>query len=77
MEQKNQLWKIVVGIVLTPILIAIFFADRIALIVLPHIESKTIKQWFDNMNFMTQSVWRVGAIALIFSIFKLITWMVA
>lgn len=66
----------IAGIILTPITIILFFIDRQIMVFLPHLTSHSIRSWFDDIPKMVQTLFRVGAIAIIYGIYILIKWMI-
>jgi hypothetical protein len=69
--KKKEILKIIIGIVLTPILLAIFFIDRQILVILPHLQLLTIRKWFDNVNNIIQSFIRIIAVVAMVILVKL------
>jgi len=65
----------IAGIILTPITI-VFFIDRQIMVFLPHLTSHSIRSWFDDIPKMVQTMFRVGACAIIYGIYILIKWMI-
>lgn len=73
---KIDKWKLVVGIILTPLTFVLFLADRFVLIFMPHIPMVQITKWFDNTKLMGQSLLRVGTITIIIGIVAILKWMI-
>jgi hypothetical protein len=69
--KKKEILKVIIGIVLTPILLAIFFIDRQILVILPHLQLLTIRKWFDNVNNIIQSFIRIIAVVAMVILVKL------
>lgn len=74
-EKKNSVWRISVGIILTPILISIYFSDKILLVFLPHIQSETIMKWFGNIDKIGQSLLRLIAVLFVYFVAKFFIWL--
>lgn len=72
---KIDKWKLVVGIILTPLTFVLFLADRFVLVFMPHIQMVQITKWFDNTKLMGQSLLRVGTITIIIGIIAIVKWM--
>ena len=73
--EKIDKWKLVVGIILTPLTFVLFISDRIVLVFMPHIQMVPITKWFDNTKLMGQSLLRVGTIGIIIGIIGILKWM--
>lgn len=73
---KINKWKLVVGIILTPLTFVLFLADRFVLVFMPHIPMVAITKWFDNTKLMGQSLLRVGTIGIIIGIIGLLKWII-
>lgn len=73
---KINKWKLVVGIILTPLTFVLFLADRFVLVFMPHIPMVGITKWFDNTKLMGQSLLRVGTIGIIIGIIGLLKWII-
>jgi hypothetical protein len=71
-QMKNKRLKIALGLTLLPLFTFIYFIDRAILVLLPWIEQKTVKKWFDDVPLMVYSVVRVTAAFLIWLIYDLI-----
>ena len=72
---KIDKWKLVAGIILTPITFVLFITDRLVLVFMPHIPMVQITKWFDNTKLMGQSLLRVGTIGIITGIIGILKWM--
>lgn len=62
----------IIGLLILPILIAIYFIDRLLCVVIPFTDSVRLKKWFENDDLMTFSVFRTGFLFLIILIVYLI-----
>ena len=71
-KMKNKKFKIALGLALLPLFTFIYFVDRAILVLLPWIEQKTVKKWFDDIPLMVYSVVRVTVAFLIWFIYDLI-----
>ncbi len=74
-EKRNSFVRIILGIVLTPILIALYFADKALLVMLPHLQSETIMKWFGNIDKIGQSALRIIAVVIIYLVAQLFIWL--
>jgi len=73
--KKKDILKMFVGILLTPVLLAIYFIDRQILVFLPHLQLMTIRKWFDLGKNIMQSIIRIFAVVTITCFVKLIIWL--
>lgn len=74
-QNKTSIWRMIVGIILTPLLITLYFSDRILLVFLPHISAETIMKWFGNIDKIGQSLLRIMAISFVYFVYKLFIWL--
>lgn len=75
-QTQTKILRIIAGVILTPITIILYFVDRQIMVFLPHIESFTMRKWFNDTPKMVQSLIRVAAIATIYAIYSFIKWMI-
>jgi hypothetical protein len=73
--KKNDILKFIFGVILTPILLAIYFVDRQLLVILPHLQLQTIRKWFENTNNIMQSSLRIVAVISIVLLVEFIIWL--
>ena len=66
--------KIALGLSLMPLFALVYFMDRALLVILPHLEQKKIKNWFESNEAMTGSFLRILSVATIAGIYYLFTW---
>lgn len=67
--------KIALGLSLMPLFALVYFMDRALLVILPHLEQKKIKNWFESNEAMTGSFLRILSVATISGIYKLVTYL--
>jgi len=72
---KKEIFKFIIGVILTPILLALYFIDRQLLVILPHLQLLTIRKWFDNIDNIIQSSVRIVAVTAIVLLVKFIIWL--
>jgi hypothetical protein len=72
---KNEIFKFIIGVILTPILLAIYFVDRQLLVILPHLQLMTIRKWFEKVDNIIQSSVRIVAIIAIVLLVKFFFWL--
>jgi hypothetical protein len=72
LKMKDKRLKIALGLTLLPLFTFIYFVDRAILVLLPWIEQKTVKKWFDDVPLMVHSVVRVTVAFLIWFVYDLI-----
>jgi hypothetical protein len=73
--KKKDILKMFVGIILTPVLLAIYFVDRQILVFLPHLQLMTIRKWFDKGQNIMQSIIRIFAVVTITCFVQFIIWL--
>jgi len=71
----NQIkpWMIVAGFFLAPIFFALFITDRFVFLLLPHLDSPKIQQWWNDPKSIVHSLIRVVTVGVIFVIITLIS----
>jgi hypothetical protein len=74
-KYKFDKWKMVIGITLLPVLVALFIADRIILTLLLHLDSPNFLKWTDNVQSVVMTIIRIGVIALIYGIIHVFNWL--
>jgi hypothetical protein len=72
---KTEILKFIIGVILTPILLAIYFIDRQLLVILPHLQLMTIRNWFEKVDNIIQSSIRIVAVVAIVLLVKFIIWL--
>lgn len=68
----KKVFKVIVGIVLAPIFLTLYFADRLLLVALPWLESKTMMSWFRDDKVILESVIRVVSVLVTLGLLSLI-----
>jgi hypothetical protein len=66
-------WMIVAGFFLAPIFFALFIIDRFVFLILPHVNSPKIQNWWNDPKAIVHSLIRVVTVGVIFGIFTLIS----
>jgi|32_taG_2_1085360.scaffolds.fasta_scaffold03787_2 hypothetical protein len=61
-EQKTNIWKIILGASLTPLVISLYFIDRMICVPCFWIEAVTLRDFLDRVIFIQFALWRVGAV---------------
>jgi hypothetical protein len=72
---KTEILKFIIGVILTPILLAIYFIDRQLLVILPHLQLMTIRNWFEKVDNIIQSSIRIVAVVAIVLLVKFFFWL--
>ncbi len=72
---KTEILKFIIGVILTPILLAIYFIDRQLLVILPHLQLMTIRKWFEKVENIFQSSVRIVAVVAIVLLVKFFFWL--
>jgi hypothetical protein len=72
---KTEIFKFIIGVILTPILLAIYFIDRQLLVILPHLQLMTIRNWFEKVDNIIQSSIRIVAVVAIVLLVKFFFWL--
>jgi uncharacterized protein YneF (UPF0154 family) len=67
-----KILKAILGVILAPIFLSVFFTDRAILVLLPWLQSKTMMSWFRDNKAILESIIRVVFFAIVVLIFKLI-----
>ena len=67
-------FKLIIGMLLLPLFVAIYYTDRILTVAMFWIEQVKMKQWFAGTKEMTQSFIRVLTGLIIFGLYQLIIW---
>lgn len=71
---KKDNLKMILGFILMPLFACIYFLDRIILVGLFWIESKTLLTFFNNWSLIKDSSLRVLSIGVFYLIYNLIKW---
>lgn len=72
MEKLKRVLRFTAGVVLTPVFLTFFMADRFIMVFFPWLESKTMMGWFRDNRQILNSVIRVSFALLVYFIYKLI-----
>ncbi len=70
-EQKTKLQRIIFGlkiagvICLAPVLFALFIADRVILVLLPHLKQENVQDTFKQLQNFVPILYRTGFVAII------------
>ena len=75
-NEKMYYLKMIAGLILLPISLMIYLVDRIILVCLVWMPMEPIQKWFDNTQKMIQTMVRIVAVSIIYSIYKFIEWLV-
>ena len=67
-ENALKIARICLGVLLIPILFAMFILDRFILIFLPWKNGESVQETFKNLKNLTPIFWRVGFIIFLFLI---------
>ena len=73
MTKIKKFLSTLLGLLLIPVVISIFFIDRVILVFLPHVKSSTIGEVFTDLKLLAHSIYRVGQMFFIYCIYLLIT----
>lgn len=68
----KKVFKAIIGVVLAPIFLCLYFADRLTLVTLPWLESKTLMSWFRNISAIVESLIRVVFVVIVVGLLSLI-----
>jgi hypothetical protein len=72
--KKNSKLAVAGGIMLLPILFAIFLSDRILGSILFWMPLPSAREYFDTMNHFITSLYRIGAVLTGFGIYYFVQW---
>ncbi len=67
--------KTILGIILLPLVFALFMADRIILLVLFWVDAPSMGSWIAKEKLWAMSIIRVLITGLLFSLFAFINWL--
>ena len=74
-NMKNKL-KTTIGLLLMPLFIALYYNDKIIMLVLPHLEQPPIQKWFRNNKAMSNTLLRIIVFWASIGIYKLIYFLI-
>jgi lysylphosphatidylglycerol synthetase-like protein (DUF2156 family) len=71
---KLNKWKMLIGFILLPVLVALYMVDRLILVLLMHLDSPNFLKWSDNVQNVAMSFIRTLVGVCIWIIVESIKW---
>lgn len=72
----NKITKKIIGVLVAPIFIAIYFYDRFICVFIPIVNSFDVRIWFNDEDEIRNSLIRTIVVSFVFGVTYLIKWLI-
>jgi hypothetical protein len=73
-DKTKKILKATLGLLLLPIIFALFTVDRIILVFLPHIKQKTFGDVLKDLQAVEMIIYRIIGVSALYGVYMLLKW---